>query len=148
MVLAELEKATHEKSDVALKLREQERHADELKQKLQEVSSLKTVVNKNLQNDLNFEKDLNSQLRNELGRLETEKDTLLIKLKEEEELGHEIAHETNSVSTSLNRKVDDLKRLEMEHDANSRRLRELNDQLEVLRSQEINTRQQKVHLEE
>jgi hypothetical protein len=48
MVLAELEKATHEKSDVALKLREQERHADELKQKLQEVSSLKTVVNKNL----------------------------------------------------------------------------------------------------
>jgi hypothetical protein len=36
----------------------------------------------------------------------------------------------------------------MEHDANSRRLRELNDQLEVLRSQEINTRQQKVHLEE
>jgi hypothetical protein len=73
-------------------------------------------------------------LRGELGRLETEKDTLLVKLKEEEELGAEIAHETHSVSTSLHRKVDDLKRLEMEHDANSRRLRELNDQLEVLRS--------------
>lgn len=90
---------------------------------------------------MNFEKDLNSQLKGELGRLEHEKDSLLVKLKEEEELGHEIAHETNSVSTSLNRKVDDLKRLELEHDANSRRLRELNEQLEVLRSQEINTRQ-------
>jgi hypothetical protein len=31
-----------------------------LRAKLQEVSSLKTVVNKNLQNDLNFEQDLNS----------------------------------------------------------------------------------------
>ena len=48
MVLAELEKATHEKSDVALKLREQERNAEELRLKLQEVSSLKSVVNKNL----------------------------------------------------------------------------------------------------
>jgi vacuolar-type H+-ATPase subunit I/STV1 len=90
---------------------------------------------------LNFEKDLNSQLKGEIGLLEHEKDSLLVKLKEEEDLGHEIAHETNSVSTSLNRKVDDLKRLELEHDANSRRLRELNEQLEVLRSQEINTRQ-------
>ena len=31
MVLVELEKATHEKSDVALKLREQERFAEELR---------------------------------------------------------------------------------------------------------------------
>jgi len=70
MVLAELEKATHEKSDVALKLREQERHAEELRQKLGEVQSLKSVVNKNLQGDLNYERDLNSKLRDELTRFE------------------------------------------------------------------------------
>ena len=63
-------------------------------------------------------------------------------------MGAEIAHETNEVNHNLVRKVDDLQRLEQEHDLNSRRLRELNDQLEILRGQEINTRQQKVHLEE
>jgi chromosome segregation ATPase len=70
MVLAELEKATHEKSDVALKLREQERHAEELRQKLGEVQSLKSVVNKNLQGDLNYERDLNTKLRDELTHFE------------------------------------------------------------------------------
>lgn len=48
MVLSELEKATHEKSDIASKLRQQERLADELKQKLEEISGLKNVVNRNL----------------------------------------------------------------------------------------------------
>ena len=48
MVLSELETATHEKSDVAQRLREQEHLADELKRKLEEVSSLKNVVNRNL----------------------------------------------------------------------------------------------------
>ena len=48
MVLSELEKATHDKSDIAQKLREQERIAEGLKRKLDEVSSLRNVVNKNL----------------------------------------------------------------------------------------------------
>ena len=48
MVLSELEKATHDKSDIAQKLREQERMAEGLKRKLDEVSSLRNVVNKNL----------------------------------------------------------------------------------------------------
>jgi|688.fasta_scaffold1104875_1 predicted RNase H-like nuclease (RuvC/YqgF family) len=59
MVLSELEKATHEKSDIAAKLRQQERLADELKHKLEEISGLKNVVNRNLQDDLNYERDLN-----------------------------------------------------------------------------------------
>ena len=70
MVLAELEKATHEKSDVSLKLREQERHAEELRLKLGEVQSLKSVVNKNLQGDLNYERDINTKLRDDLTRFE------------------------------------------------------------------------------
>ena len=48
MVLSELEKATHEKSEISAKLLEQERNADDLKRKLEEVSSLKNVVNRNL----------------------------------------------------------------------------------------------------
>lgn len=86
MVLSELEKATHEKSDISAKIREQDLLAEELKNKLNEVASLKNVVNRNLQEDLKFERDLNAKLREELDRFEREKETLISKLHEEEEL--------------------------------------------------------------
>lgn len=90
MVLSELEKATHEKSDISAKLRQQERLADELKHKLEEISGLKNVVNRNLQDDLRYERDLNQKLREELDRFEREKESLLAKLKEEEDLSSQI----------------------------------------------------------
>lgn len=108
MVLSELETATHEKSDVAQRLREQEHLADDLKRKLDEVSSLKNVVNRNLQDDLKYERDLNVKLREELDRFETEKNALLEKLREEEELSGQIQRETENVNHTLIRKADDL----------------------------------------
>ena len=62
--------------------------AENLKRKLEEVSSLKNVVNRNLQDDLKYERDLNGKLREELDRFEIEKNTLLEKLREEEELSN------------------------------------------------------------
>lgn len=56
--------------------------ADELKKKLEEVSSLKNVVNRNLQEDLRYERDLNEKLKEELTRFEKEKNALLDKLKD------------------------------------------------------------------
>ncbi len=44
------------------------------------------MVNRNLQDDLKYEKDLNIKLREELDRFEVEKNTLIEKLREEEEL--------------------------------------------------------------
>jgi hypothetical protein len=73
LVLSELEKATHDKSEINAKLMDQERMADDLKRKLDEVSSLKNVVNRNLQEDLRFEKELNDKLKEELNRFEREK---------------------------------------------------------------------------
>lgn len=140
MVLSELETATHEKSDIAQRLRQQEHLAEELKRKLEEVSSLKNVVNRNLQDDLKYEKDLNIKLREELDRFEVEKNSLLEKLREEEELQGQIQRETDNVNSNLLRKTDDLKRLEADHDETNRRIRDLNHELEKLRSQEINNR--------
>jgi len=57
-----------------------------LKHKLEEISGLKNVVNRNLQDDLNYERELNQKLREELERFDKEKETLLAKLREEEEL--------------------------------------------------------------
>ncbi len=53
-----------------------------MKRKLDEVSSLKNVVNRNLQEDLRYERDLNEKLKDELTRFEKEKETLISKLKE------------------------------------------------------------------
>lgn len=82
MVLSELEKATHEKSEINAKMIEQERMAEELKKKLEEVSSLKNVVNRNLQEDLRYERELNDKLRDEMVKFEKEKDQLIQRLKE------------------------------------------------------------------
>lgn len=90
MVLSELEKATHEKAEINQKVLEQERMADDLKKKLDEVSSLKNVVNRNLQEDLRYERDLNEKLKEELSRFEKEKESLLGKLKDQEVLTNEI----------------------------------------------------------
>jgi hypothetical protein len=56
--------------------------ASDLKRKLEEVSSLKNVVNRNLQEDLRYERDLNDKLREELTRFEREKEQLIGKLKD------------------------------------------------------------------
>ena len=87
-----------------------------MKRKLDEVASLKNVVNRNLQDDLGYERDLNSKLREELDRFESEKETLLSKLREEEDLSGQIQRETEQVNTNLLRKADDLKRLELDQD--------------------------------
>ena len=97
-----------------------------MKRKLDEVASLKNVVNRNLQDDLGYERDLNSKLREELDRFESEKETLLSKLREEEDLSGQIQRETEQVNTNLLRKADDLKRLETDHDQTNSRLRDLN----------------------
>ena len=91
-------------------------------------------MNRNLQDDLNYERDLNQKLREELERFDREKETLLAKLREEEELSQQIARETNSINTNLMRRTDDLKALETEHEQTSRRLASLNDELESLRN--------------
>ena len=72
---------------------------------------------------------------------------MLAKLREEEELSGQIQRETESVNMNLLRKTDDLRRLEDDHDAATRRLRELNDQLDAIRSQEAKNRQSKVTMD-
>lgn len=127
LVLSELEQATKEKSDIAVKLRNQEGMADDLKRKLDEVSSIKNVVNRNLQEDLRYERELNEKLRGELDRFQMEKDAMLGKLREQEATREDIARETTEMNANLLRKNDELRKLEGEHEGNCHRLRELND---------------------
>lgn len=119
-----------------------------MKRKLDEVSSIKNVVNKNLQEDLRYERELNEKLRAELDRFQREKDTMLSKLREQEATREDIARETTQINANLLRKNDELMKLEAEHDGNCQRLRDLNDQLEMMRQRTLNSQTQKRRLEE
>jgi demethoxyubiquinone hydroxylase (CLK1/Coq7/Cat5 family) len=66
-----------------------------LKRKLDEVSSIKNVVNRNLQEDLRYERELNDKLRAELDRFQREKESMLNKLREQEATREDISRETN-----------------------------------------------------
>jgi demethoxyubiquinone hydroxylase (CLK1/Coq7/Cat5 family) len=66
-----------------------------LKRKLDEVSSIKNVVNRNLQEDLRYERELNDKLRAELDRFQREKESMLNKLREQEATREDMSRETN-----------------------------------------------------
>lgn len=76
---------------------------------------------------------MTNKLRDELERFEREKEMLLKKLQEEENLSDQIAKETNTINSNLMQRTDDLKKLEFEHSNASRRLHQMNDELEALR---------------
>jgi hypothetical protein len=75
---------------------------------LDEVSQLKNVVNRNLQEDLRYERELNDKLRSELERFEHEKSQLLNRLQDQESLTSEITKETKGIQQNLRRKNDEL----------------------------------------
>jgi len=62
---------------------------------LDEVSSIKNVVNRNLQEDLRYERELNDKLRAELDRFQREKESMLNKLREQEATREDMSRETN-----------------------------------------------------
>lgn len=113
--------------------------ADDLKRKLEEVSSIKNVVNRNLQEDLRYERELNDKLRSELERFQREKEQMLSKLRDQEATREDISRETNTLNANLMRKNDELRRLEAEHESNCHRLRDLNSQLEQMRDRTRNS---------
>ena len=111
LVLSELEQASQEKNDIAHKLRHQEGLADDLKRKLDEVSSIKNVVNRNLQEDLRYERELNEKLRGELDRFQAEKDNMLARLRDQEATRDGIARETSEINGTLLARNDELRSL-------------------------------------
>ena len=64
---------------------------------------------------------------------------MLSKLRDQEATREDIAKETNTINANLLRKNDELRKLEAEHESNCHRLRDLNDQLEGMRSRTMNS---------
>jgi chromosome segregation ATPase len=109
---------------------------------------LKQAVNRNLQDELRYERELNEKMRDEISRFEAEKESIIGRLRDAEALTNEIQRETTQIKQNLQRKTEELKRLEREHESNMDRLRELTTQLESLRGQEMHGKGEKRRLEE
>lgn len=73
---------------------------------------------------------------------------MLNKLREQEATRDDIAREASEINSNLLRKNEELRKLETEHDSNCHRLRELNDQLEMMRERTVGSQAQKRRLEE
>ena len=84
IVLMELDKITSEKSDYEKQMGDQLHVSSELEEKITKSDNLSKVLNKNLQDDLKYEKELNDKLREEVSRYETQKSQLLVQLREQQ----------------------------------------------------------------
>ena len=63
-------------------------------------------------------------------------------------LSGDIQRETNTINVNLQRKSDELSRLERDHEINLNRLRDLNNVIDGLRSHEVHSKSEKRRLED
>lgn len=55
---------------------------------------MKQVVNRNLQDELRYERELNEKMRDEIARFEAEKESIMGRLKDSEALTNDIQRES------------------------------------------------------
>jgi len=76
---------------------------------------LKQAFNRNIQDELRYERELNDKMRDEVSRYENEKEQILGRLKDSEALTDEIKRETAAIKGNLQKRNEELRRLEREH---------------------------------
>ncbi len=62
---------------------------------------MKQAVNRNLQDELRYERELNEKMRDEISRYEAEKENIIGRLKDAEALTNEIQRETTQIKQNL-----------------------------------------------
>lgn len=77
---------------------------------------MKQAVNRNLQDELRYERELNEKMREEVSRYEQEKENIMGRLKDAEALTLEIQRESATLKANLQKKTEELRRLEREHE--------------------------------
>lgn len=77
---------------------------------------MKQAVNRNLQDELRYERELNEKMREEVSRYEQEKENIMGRLKDAEALTLEIQRESTTLKANLQKKTEELRRLEREHE--------------------------------
>jgi hypothetical protein len=104
------------------------------------------VLNKNLSEDLQYERELNEKMRSEINRHEIEKGRLLIMTKEQEEKAKAIASESQTISSNLRRQEDELKKLEDEKLYILSQMKDKNNEMDKMREYQVGSIKEKQKL--
>jgi hypothetical protein len=116
-LLVEVDRLHQEKSDLLNQLQDERIRNEEYERKLKHSGKLKSVVDRNLQNDLKFEKDENQRLRNLLHQIEVERAELRSKLHDYEAGVEETTLENRELSNKLQQRLDHITFLESDNKA-------------------------------
>ena len=81
-ILVELDKVNEEKGILQKRIEDLVLTQTDIQKKIDQEDSLKNAMNKNLNEDLRYEREINDKLRDELKRLELERGHLMIQLRE------------------------------------------------------------------
>lgn len=111
-LLVEVDRLHQEKSDLLNQLQDERIRNEEYERKLKHSGKLKSVVDRNLQNDLKFEKDENQRLRNLLHQIEVERAELRSKLHDYEANLEETTVENREINNKLQQRLDHITFLE------------------------------------
>lgn len=119
---------------------------DSLSRKLDQQSNLKTVLSKNLQEDLRYEQEMGDKLKEEIKTLQYEGDRLKAKLQDGDSLQKGIEAESSNLNYNLRRKDDELLVLEQDYTDASNRKHQLQDELEHARNRLLHKEDEAVDL--
>ena len=133
IVLMELDKVTAEKADYEKQMADQLRVNSELEEKIVKSENLAKVLNKNLQDDLKYEKDLNDKLRDELSRYETQKSQLLVQLKEQQGIERQFQDEIRVLENGIKDKENEITSLADLHEKTRKEMNDLETEAIALR---------------
>ena len=83
-----------------------------VQRRMDEEDAIKNATNKNLNEDLRYEREVNDKLRDEMKRLELERGHLLITLREQDVAVESYQKEQHDITRNLQKKADDISDLD------------------------------------
>ena len=102
----EVDNLNKENSELHSKVNQEKARYEDFKKKFSHTSKVKTLVDRNYQGDLKYEREENLRLKHVLSTLEKEKNELKAKVKEFDSLFLSSNHEKQEISRKLQQKID------------------------------------------
>lgn len=147
-VLTQLDAATEEKRNIEVKLKSQIEKVVELEKQLENGHSSKENFDGNLQQEITYERELNSKMNRDIKKYEHERDMLKDRLKEQDLFKKQLSSDTNKLTTEYSQKSKELQNLETSFVTKQSFLTNLERELESLRNYQKFSKDEKSRLEE
>ena len=131
-LMAEVDRLSQENRELGHLLHEERTKTTEVQKRAKNSGKIKTVVDRNLQNELKHEKEEGVRLRHMLSQVEIERNELLSKIKDFEISSSSFAYEKKHLVSNVQDKIDLIKLMESENRKLVQALADMNEQFESL----------------